>query len=78
MFATLFIIQKNVDLKSIPGFGKVKGLIFMLLGLFSIMWVLEKTRIFVISVVPIGGFAIFLVILLLLVRFGFAKVMKPS
>jgi len=78
MFATLFIIQKNVNLGSIPGFGKVKGLMMMLLGLFSIMWFLEKMHIIAITVIPVGGFALLLIGILAIIGFGFSKIMKPS
>jgi hypothetical protein len=58
MIATLWLVRKNVDLKFVPGFGRLNGLMFMLTALITLMWILEKTHIW---------------IMLILVRLGWSR-----
>lgn len=76
MFLTLFLVIQNVSLEEVPGFGKLSGLMIIILVLMSIMWILDKTRIIVFT-----GFPFYLVILLMiaffvLVRFGMNRLFK--
>jgi len=52
MGLTLYIISRFVDMKMIPGFGKVTSLIMMIAVVFFIMWAMEKTRIILVSFMP--------------------------
>jgi len=70
MVITLWLIRKNVCFEDIPGFGKLGGLMLLITTLFIIMWILEKTHIFVISFMPFQYFLILLLVLLVVVRFG--------
>lgn len=70
MLITLWLIRRNVCFEDIPGFGRLGGLVFFILVLFAIMWILEKTHIFVISFMPFYYFIILLVILLVMARYG--------
>ena len=76
MIITLLLIRGNVSLDRIPGFGKLSGLVTMATVLFTIMWFLEKTRIYVFSYMKIEYFLVLLVVLLLAFRFGWSKTMK--
>ena len=77
MIITLFLIRGNVSLDRVPGFGKLSGLMTMIIVLFAIMWILEKTRIVIFSYMPIGYFLLLLVALLLIFRYSWSKMIKP-
>ncbi len=47
MVATLFIINQRVLLKNVPGFRKITGLIMLLFVTFIAMFIIDRTRIFV-------------------------------
>ncbi len=76
MIATLLIIRSSVSLDRVPGFGKLSGMATMILVLFTLMWFLEKTRIIVFSYMPIGYFFLLLIVLLVIFRFGWSKMMR--
>lgn len=79
MMATLFLIRKNVDLKHIPGFDKITGLMMMMFGLFAIFWVLDKTHIWVVSYLPFWQGILIFIGLLILVRWGWGRLAsKPE
>ena len=69
MFATTFLIRKNVRLDYIPGFDRISGLWFILFATMLLMWFLEKIRIFVFSFLPfqylIGAFGLLFFIIYL-------------
>jgi len=68
---TLWFISKNVDLDLIPGFDKVGGLMMMIAGILALMWMLDKTRIFAITILPFWVVILIVVGLLVVARFGF-------
>ena len=74
MVATLFLIRKNVDLKHVPGFDKITGLIMMIFALFAIFWVLDRTRIWVVSFLPFWQGILIFVGLLLVFRWGWGRI----
>jgi len=78
MVATLLITRNNVDLERIPGFGKLSGLVMIIFATVIIMWFLEKTRIIVFSYLKIEYFLLILVGLLIAIRFGWSKLIKPT
>lgn len=78
MVITLLLIKRNVDLDLIPGFGKLSGLIMMILSVFVILWIIEKTHIFAITFIPFQYFLLFFVGLLVIVRLGWNKLFKDS
>lgn len=47
MFATLLILRSRLNLDYIPGFNKLSGLLFMIAAVFSILLLLQRTRIWV-------------------------------
>lgn len=73
MVVTLLLIKKNVDLDRIPGFGKLSGLIMVILSVFAILWVIEKTRIYAITFIPFQYFILLFAGLLLVVRLGWTR-----
>ncbi len=70
MIVTLLLIRKNVSFDDIPGFHKISALIWILMALMALLWVCEKTHIFVISFMPFHYFIILLIVLLGLIHFG--------
>ena len=64
MLLTLWLIVKNVSLDEIPGFGKLSGLMLVISLVLTAMWVLDKTQIFVITLVPFIYVILMLVVLL--------------
>ncbi|MEM6963246.1 MAG: hypothetical protein AAF573_00685 [Bacteroidota bacterium] len=76
MIITLLLIRRNVSLDLVPGFGKLSGLVTMIMVLFAIMWFLEKTRIYVFSYMKIEYFLVLLVVLLIIFRYGWSKTMR--
>jgi len=70
MLITLWAIRLNTCWEDIPGFGRLGGLVTLIFILFTIMWILEKTHIFVISIMPFYYFIILLLILLVASRFA--------
>lgn len=76
MIATLLIIRRNVDFRAIPGFGKLSGLIFVLTAVMAIFWVLDRTRIYAITVIPFGLALLIFVGLFVVVYFGWRKMMR--
>ncbi len=70
MLATLYIIKKNVEYCDIPGFDKISGLMFVIFGVICFMWILERTHIIAISIVPFYYVLLIFLALLLVIRFG--------
>ncbi len=73
MVVTLWLIRKNVSFEEIPGFDKLGGLIMIVATLIIFMWILEKTHIYAITIIPFSYFIIFFIILLVIIRFGWKK-----
>lgn len=61
MMATFILIRKQVDLDLVPGFDKLSGMVIILAVLMIVLWVLDKTHIFSIMIIP------FYVVILMLV-----------
>lgn len=79
MIATLLIIRRQVNLDLVPGFDKLTGLIMMIAATFAFMWVLDKTHIYIVSVMPFWQGILIFVGLLLVIRWGWGKLAgKPK
>ena len=78
MLFTLLLIRANVSLDRIPGFGKMSGLLMMIVVALTFMWIIDKTRIFVFSYLPFQYVLLIFVGLLVLMRLGFSKMMKSN
>lgn len=74
MLLTIWLIRKNVSLDQIPGFGKLSGLIIIIAVVLVIMWILDKTRVFVFTSIPFLYVVLLLVVLFFVIRFGLKKV----
>lgn len=75
MVITLWMIKKNVNLADVPGFDKIGNLVFIITILISLMWILEKTHIFVFTYMPFYQFVLIFIGFLVLIRYGWHKMM---
>ncbi len=73
MIATFMIIGRNADIKNIPGITKLSGLVTMLAAVMGFMWILDKTHIIAIAIIPFGWVILTFVVILIAVRFGFTR-----
>ncbi|HNR08996.1 MAG TPA: hypothetical protein PKM27_16875 [Saprospiraceae bacterium] len=73
MLITLMIIKRFVRLESIPGFGRLTGLILMISAVLVAMWFLDKTHIFVFSYMPFYQVVLLLVVLFVVLRLAWRK-----
>ena len=78
MIATLLIIRSNVDMEWIPGFNKLPGLVMIIFSTIALMWFLDRTRIWVISFLRFEYVLLIFVLLLLVIRFGWSRLMKAG
>ncbi|MEZ4948516.1 MAG: hypothetical protein R2879_14435 [Saprospiraceae bacterium] len=76
MFATLFLIQKNIAFENIPGFEKLSGLIFLIAAILVILWIVDRTRIWMIMRLPIYLAFLIFAGLLILGRIGWSKLSR--
>jgi hypothetical protein len=75
MLITLWLIKKNISLNDVPGFDKIGSLVFILTVLMIMMWILEKTHIFVFTFMPFYQFVLFFVGFLILIRWLWSRMM---
>lgn len=76
MVFTLWLVRRNVRFEVIPGFGKLGGLLMILVALISFMWLLDRMRIFAITFIPFHYFVIVFVAILFIIRFGWKKMVS--
>ena len=74
MFVTLWLVRRNVCFDDIPGFDKIGSLVFVLTVLIILLWILEKTHIFVFTYLPFYQFILIFIVALVLLRFGLKRV----
>lgn len=73
MIATLLIISRNADIKTIPGFDKISGLVISLSAAMGIIWFMDKVHIFAITIMPFSSLVIMFVVILIVIRIGWVK-----
>lgn len=78
MIITLLIIRRNVDLKFIPGFDKISGLIMIITATLVLMWLVDRTRVWVISFLPVWQAILIFAGLLILVKWGWGRVFSRA
>jgi hypothetical protein len=74
MIATLLFIQKNIDFDDIPGFEKLSGLIFLIGVVLVLLWIVDRTRIWMIMRLPIFLAFGVLAALLIVGRIGWKRI----
>jgi len=73
---TFWIIKRFVSLDAIPGFDRLGGLILMILVVLILLWIVDRTRIWVVSYLPFTGFLILLIVLLIAGRLLWKRIFK--
>lgn len=76
MIATILIIKKQVSLDLVPGFDKISGLILIIAAMMSLMWVIDKTRIYSITFMPFYVVVLILIAGFFVIRMGLSKLAK--
>ncbi len=76
MMLTLWLIKNNVSLGAIPGFDKIGNLMFIITVLICMMWILEKTHIFVFTFMPFYQFVLVFIAFLVLLRWLIGRMMR--
>jgi len=76
MLVTFLLIRRNVDLHDIPGFERLSGLILVVTAIIAGMWILDRTHIIAIAVIPFQYVILIIIILLILVRLGWKRLAK--
>lgn len=75
MFLTISIIRKSVNLDLIPGFDKLSSLMLLISVVLIVLWIMEKTNIFIITFMPFWQFILLLVVVFVFLRFLIKKVL---
>lgn len=76
MIATLIIIRKKVNLDLIPGFDKLSGLLSMILVVLMLLWVLDRTRLWVVTLLPLSAAAFIFAVLLVIFLWGWKRLSR--
>jgi len=78
MIATLLIAKANVSLDRIPGFGKISGLILMIVASSVLMMIISKMRLLIFSYMPIHQLGLIFLVIFAVIYFGWTRLMKSS
>lgn len=73
MFATVFVVRRNVDLREVPGFGNLSGLVTIIASVLCIMWFLDRTHIMIFTYMPFWQLGLILLGLVLFIRYGWSR-----
>jgi hypothetical protein len=73
MLATFILVRKQIDLDLVPGFDKLSGLVTILTVLIMVMWVLDKTHIFSVTIIPFYFVILMLIIGFLVIRMALRR-----
>ncbi len=76
MIVTFLILKNQMDMENIPGFGKLSGLLMMVAVIIVGMFIMDRMRILVISIMPIQYALLLLVGLFVVFRFGMKRLFK--
>ena len=74
MVATLMLIKRQIPFDFVPAFGKLSGFMTLITATMSIMWFIDRTRIYAITYVPFSYIAIGFLIILIAIRFAWSKI----
>lgn len=78
MIVTILLVRKNVNLEYIPGFDKLGGLFMMIAATLIILWIFDKTRIWVFTQMPFAAAICIFGGLLLAIRFGWSRFLNKD
>ena len=75
MIATLAIIRRNVAFEHVPGFDRISGLMFGIGAIITLMYLLDRTRIFAFVNIPVHYLLLLIVGLLVAFRLALKRVL---
>ncbi|MCB9080538.1 MAG: hypothetical protein H6555_02385 [Lewinellaceae bacterium] len=78
MIFTLAIIRKNIDMRYIPGFDKLSGLMMMITAVLVLMWLADRTHIIAFLWMPFWVVVLIFAAAMLAMRFGFKRSFGPG
>ncbi len=78
MIATIMVVSQEVNLKNLPGFDKISGLVMVLAVTFIAILLIQKTRIWVMFIGGMGHLLILFVVLFIAFRFAWSKLVRGS
>src|SRR5690606_21071959 len=73
MLLVIFLVRRNVALRLVPGFDRLSGLMIAIAASMSILWIMDKTRIVIFSILRMEYALIFFAILLIGALFGMRR-----
>ncbi len=76
MGTTLLIIKLNVPFDLIPGFDKLSALLLITFTIIGFMWILDRTHIIAITIIPFHYVLIMLGVAILIVMYGLKEIAK--
>ena len=78
MIATLLVMSRGLELRRIPGFEKLSGLLFMIAVTFVAILILQKTRIWVVFYGSVWFLVGLFVILFAVFKYGWERLSAKS
>lgn len=75
MFATLWLIRRNVTFNHIPGFEKISQLITIISAALLLMWLGDKVRIYSFTYVPLWQMILIFGGLILMIRYAWQRIL---
>ena len=73
MLVTIYIIKRHVDLDLIPGFDKLNSLFWMVTAILMLLWLVDRTHIIGIILLPFPIVLILVIILLVVARIAWKR-----
>jgi hypothetical protein len=75
MVATLMLIRRKIPFNYLPGFGRLSGFLLLIAALMGLLWIIDRTRIYAVSYIPISYVVIGFVALLLVIRYAWSRLL---
>lgn len=76
MIATLAVVRRNTSFSQIPGFNKLSDLLLMILAVFMLMFLIDRTRIVAWVNIPFYWLFAIVAALLIFIRFGLKRILS--
>ena len=74
MAVTFFIVKQHVKIPTLPGFGRLSGMVMMIVATMMIMYGLDRFRIIGITFIPFQYLLVMFLALLFAIRFGWKRI----
>ena len=74
MLLTFLIIKQHVRIATLPGFGRLSGMVMMIVSAMAIMWFLDRFHIIGFTYIPFHYLLLVFLALLFAIRYGFRRV----